>query len=1187
MKNKIKLFISVFIIVHTIFSLKSIAVESSNISNYTIEQKAIREVADAYYNKGIKGQYCSFRNSKFYPPEEGTSQHTIYSICSDFTLSVYYQAFGMKVQGGHPSTSMIIAYGRKYYDLNNIKTNDVIEYWEKTSDENGNTVYKDNKGNVKNINLSTVNGRKEYAVKLLKECDLQIGDILCYHPGGSASGHALLVYDIVYNENNEPIDAIIRESTNTGHEQKTTKITKGLSYVNVLNENNNICEGTFRECYLSNVYNISSNEVRNSMLYNCRDMPYFTILRPLLKDDEGNYIGKYYYSKFESKNDAPTNYICTERTLENYEITSSTLSRINYSKVDIEKTVNVFNNSVVNLGDELEYTIKIANNSNTDYKNFDIIENISDYVEILDNANGIIDSNKIVWNIQSLLAKQSIELKYKTKVKKDVSYLGKKIISTGTVAGIPSSTVSNYISFNLYESQKSRIKNITQSVISSNVYSGWKLITKIYNESFGINLNIENLDIADLIKVRDGTVYYPQNSTSVPTIFLNKENDFYNTVLSNYYGGLYTNKNGYISLKLWENETYLGSRSERADNIYKENFQTGDILVYKNTQSGNSTYKTEDGIYYLIYISEKDKITVNGEEIYGFIGINEDGALNRIYRNESDYISSNDYSIYDLRTLLGKDYYVILRPSMVLDIVPMELQISYDNTDITNQDVQVVITSNEEILPVEGWTLSEDKKILTKIYTQNTNEELKVYDYGGNEKIVNIKIENIDKEKPTLDISYSTTKATNKNVIVTINSNEELKNVSGWTLSEDKKTLTKTYTENKSENIEVTDIAGNISTAIIDIKNIDREKPIIGVKYSTKEKTLNDVIVAIEANEELQEIEGWQLSDDKKLLNKTYTKNDEETITIYDLAGNSIVESIKVENIDKEKPQYEVKYSTTLSTNEDVAVTITANEEIQSVDGWTLSEDKKVLTKTYTENTEEEIIIKDIVGNSASKTIVKINNIDKIKPEINISYSITKLTNQDIIVTITANEEIKEIEGWNLSTDKKELKKKFTSNTEKSITISDLAENTISDTIKISNIDKVTPKTEVKYSTTAATDKAVIVTITSDKIIRNVEGWILSSDKKQLTKNFKENGEEKITITDEAGNSVTTNIKVSNIVKTEERQVDMKSISNNDAKKAKMTLPNTGIKSTLIYIVTTMIITTIMYIKFRKYKNIK
>ena len=1189
MKNRIKLFISIIsiIIIQLIFSIKSIAVELSTNPNYTNEQIAIREVADAYYQKEINGQYCGYRLSRFYSPEEATSQHNIYSVCSDFTFSVYYQAFGIKCP---PYTHHIIAYAEQYYDKDNVKTNDVIEYWKMTKDENGNRVYQDNKGNIKNINLTTESGRKEYAAMLLKDCQLQVGDIICYHSGvaNKNEGHALMVYDIIYNESGEPVDAIIRESTSQ-YEKKTTKITNGLSFADIFNENNNVHEGTFKESFLANKYNTSSSITRNSVVYNFRNMSYFTIFRPLLKDENGEYTGKYYLGTYKSQSGvAPTGYVYTGRTLTDYEITSSAANRIQHSKIGIEKTVDVFNNSVVGLGDKLEYTIKITNNSDVQYDNFDVIENISEYVEVLNNAGGSLQNETLRWTIQNLEAKQSVEIKYTVKVKEDKFNLGKEIISTGTVAGIPSSTVKNTIAQNLKQDEKTNIKTKTQTMLNAKSYYGQALISKIYEENFGIDIHINDLVLTDLIKTENGTTYYPNGNSPSPSIYLNEENRFSDMLLANYYGALYTTASGLVYLKNWENSVsnfeYFGSRSERAENIYQENLQTGDILVYQNKQTANDdvVYQTEDGTYYMIYISQEDKITVNNEELYGFIGLDENGIINRIYQSESDV-----HSYDDLRTLLGKDYYVILRPSMVLDIVPMELQLNYDTTEITNQDVKVTITSNEEMLQVEGWTLSEDKKGLTKTYAANTEDEFKVYDYGGNEKSVEIKIENIDKEKPILDINYNTTKATNQNVIVTINANEELKNVGGWTLSEDKKTLTKTYTENKSENIEITDLAGNTSTAVIDIKNIDKEKPVVDVKYSTTEKTLEDVIVTIEANEELQEVEGWQLSDDKKILTKTYTKNGEENITIYDLAGNSIVESIKVENIDKEKPQYEVKYSTTLSTNEDVTVTITANEEIQSVEGWTLSEDKKVLTKTYTENTEEEVIIKDLVGNSASKTIIKINNIDKIKPEINISYSITELTNQDIIVTIIANEEIKEIEGWNLSTDKKELKKKFTSNTEENITIFDLARNTISDTIKISNIDKVAPKIEAKYSTTSATNKDVIVTITSDKIIRSIDGWTLSSDKKQLTKTFTENGEEEITITDEAGNSVTTNIKVSNIDKTEVNQVDTKATSNNDTTTAKMILPNTGEKSILIFIVIFMILSTIMYIKLKKYKDVK
>ena len=208
-------------------------------------------------------------------------------------------------------------------------------------------------------------------------------------------------------------------------------------------------------------------------------------------------------------------------------------------------------------------------------------------------------------------------------------------------------------------------------------------------------------------------------------------------VLSDYYGGLYTTDNGIVYIKNWENMVYPESRSQRADTVYKDNFKTGDILIYKNTQDPEGkdvTYQKEDGIYYLIYIDEESKITVDGEEFCGFIGINEDGKMNKI---TTDYTS--------LQTLLGKDYYAILRPSMTMDLVKMKLDVNYSTTNKTNQDVTVTIKANEKMIEVDGWDLSEDSLTLTKTYSANTTEEIAVYDYAGNKTTQTIEITNIDK----------------------------------------------------------------------------------------------------------------------------------------------------------------------------------------------------------------------------------------------------------------------------------------------------------------------------------------------------------------------------------------------------------------------------------------------------------
>ena len=72
----------------------------------------------------------------------------------------------------------------------------------------------------------------------------------------------------------------------------------------------------------------------------------------------------------------------------------------------------------------------------------------------------------------------------------------------------------------------------------------------------------------------------------------------------------------------------------------------------------------------------------------------------------------------------------------------------------------------------------------------------------------------------------------------------------------------------------------------------------------------------------------------------------------------------------------------------------------------------------------------------------------------------------------------------------------------------------------------------VSYSTTALTNKDVVVTITANTQIQEIKGWKLSKDKTKLTKTYSENGSEKVTVTDIGGNSTILNINVGNIDKT-------------------------------------------------------
>ena len=167
------------------------------------------------------------------------------------------------------------------------------------------------------------------------------------------------------------------------------------------------------------------------------------------------------------------------------------------------------------------------------------------------------------------------------------------------------------------------------------------------------------------------------------------------------------------------------------------------------------------------------------------------------------------------------------------DVLPPALSVNYSTTELTNKDVLVTINSNEEMMPIEGWTLSIDKKTATKTYPENVTEELKICDYTENETQITISINNIDKISPEAEISYSTTEETTDPVTVTIHANEAIKNIDGWTKIDDN-TFQKKYYENTNGkiNINIEDLAENKIQKEIEISNIREEITIESDEYS-------------------------------------------------------------------------------------------------------------------------------------------------------------------------------------------------------------------------------------------------------------------------------------------------------------------------------------------------------------------
>ena len=195
-------------------------------------------------------------------------------------------------------------------------------------------------------------------------------------------------------------------------------------------------------------------------------------------------------------------------------------------------------------------------------------------------------------------------------------------------------------------------------------------MNEIYKEAFDIDIKLNEFNISKLINnIRI-------NSNSNTSIKLFKDSALYKSILNKYWSGLAKNSN--LGIDNYDLKIFgpYENPERRQDFIYPETLKTGDILFYENyndikyneTKNDKLNITNEYGEYWYIYI-----------ENYGFVGKNygKDGKHSRNeftpkYYEENNLALFNEYDHPDdeiletgnLQTLFGKDYYVILRPSL-------------------------------------------------------------------------------------------------------------------------------------------------------------------------------------------------------------------------------------------------------------------------------------------------------------------------------------------------------------------------------------------------------------------------------------------------------------------------------------------------------------------------------------------
>lgn len=248
-------------------------------------------------------------------------------------------------------------------------------------------------------------------------------------------------------------------------------------------------------------------------------------------------------------------------------------------------------------------------------------------------------------------------------------------------------------------------------------------------------------------------------------------------------------------------------------------------------------------------------------------------------------IGNNGSTAYDFRANGSYTFQVVDRAGNQasvtasvynIDRTPPVLAISYSSTTTTKEDVIVTVSASEPFVVLNN---NRSKQV---VFKENGRFIFMVQDMAGNTAEIEAVVNHIDKAKAKVTYQYSDTAPTMNNVTVTIDSDRSLtvEGVTGNTL---------TFTENGTRWLVATDSLNNRYDLRVEVKNIDRQKPMIrfkgGEQLLIQQGTIVDPKADVEAIDNL---------DGNVLTNVSVTHNiapqvpGEYTLTysVTDRAGN-------------------------------------------------------------------------------------------------------------------------------------------------------------------------------------------------------------------------------------------------------------------------------------------------------------
>lgn len=421
-------------------------------------------------------------------------------------------------------------------------------------------------------------------------------------------------------------------------------------------------------------------------------------------------------------------------------------------------------------------------------------------------------------------------------------------------------------------------------------------------------------------------------------------------------------QNGTFTFEFEDKQGHKGSAVATVDWIDK-------IVPQMNVSYSTTEVTNEDVVATLSFT--KPNVTITSTDV--------DVATNPVDKSKTITFLENDSYTLKFQDELGNVGTKTIKVDWIDKEAPTS-EFTYSTTDLTDKAVTATLDPSEPI------TVLNNNGSDSYTFNDNGTFTFEFEDMVGNKGSATANVYWISKI-PKVELSYSTTKPTNKDVQVTLDLEE------GFRLMNNGGKNVYTFTDSGTFDFEYLDKNGNLGRVPVEVDWIDKVAPTGTFTLSTEKPTNQNVVATLNPSETV------------KILNNggknkyTFTKNGSFTFEMEDQVGNKGTATVNVDWIDRVLPTAIFEYDIKSLTNKNVVVTLKPSKDV------TVLNNGGKTQYTFNKNGEFTFEFVDAAGNKNKATAV-VSWIDKTAPIATIEYSSNGGINDPVTATLRPAEDV-------------------------------------------------------------------------------------------------------------------------------------------------------------------------------------